>query len=92
MDNIEKFKAITNSMLELYKLKNKNYGNSFDKTLDEDGLLVAKIRMSDKLNRFSNLIKQESSGTVDESVVDTLLDLANYAIMTVIWMCKEKEQ
>lgn len=85
-DNIEKFKKITEKMLELYSIKNKNYGDSFNKTLDEDGLLVSKIRLSDKLNRFNSLIKMESDGTKDESIEDTLLDLANYAIMTMMWM------
>src|SRR5574344_2020498 len=86
MDNVEQFKKITAKMAELYEEKNRNYGNSFDKSLDEDGLLVSKIRLGDKYNRFSSLVKQKSEGTSDESIVDTLVDLANYAIMTVMWM------
>ena len=86
MDNIEKFKILTANMAALYEEKNKNYGNSFDKSLDEDGLLVSKIRLGDKYNRFSNLLKQKSKGTSDESIKDTLIDLANYAIMTIMWL------
>ena len=86
MDNIEKFKKITVKMADLYEEKNRNYGNSFDKSLDEDGLLVSKIRLGDKFNRFSSLLKQKSNGTSDESIKDTLIDLANYAIMSIIWM------
>ena len=86
MDNVEQFKKMTAKMAELYEEKNRNYGNSFDKSLDEDGLLVSKIRLGDKYNRFSSLLKQKSEGTSDESIVDTLVDLANYAIMTVMWM------
>ena len=86
MDNVEKFKKLTAKMADLYEEKNRNYGNSFDKSLDEDGLLVSKIRIGDKYNRFSSLLKQKSEGTSDESIVDTLVDLANYAIMTVMWM------
>ena len=92
MTNVDKFKKITANMVVIFEEKNKNYGNSFDKTLDEDGLLVAKIRLSDKLNRFSSLIKLDSSGTIDENICDTLLDLANYAIMTVMWMDKDTER
>ena len=92
MTNVDKFKKITANMAVIFEEKNKNYGNSFDKTLDEDGLLVAKIRLSDKLNRFSSLIKLDSSGTIDENICDTLLDLANYAIMTVMWMDKDTER
>lgn len=88
MDNIERFKNITDYMIKLYEEKNKNYGNSFDKTLDDDGLIIAKIRLSDKLNRFSNIIKN-GIGETDESITDTLIDLANYAIMTIMWINKK---
>ena len=90
MDNIEKFKKLTAKMADLYKEKNRNYGNSFDKSLDEDGLLVSKIRLGDKYNRFVSLLKQQSNGTNDESIKDTLIDLANYAIMSIIWMENQK--
>lgn len=85
-DNITHFKEIAAKMASLYEEKNKNYGNSFDKSLNEDGLLVSKIRLNDKLNRFSSLIKKGSEGTSDESILDTLIDLANYAIMTFMWI------
>ena len=90
MDNIEKFKKITAEMANLYEEKNRNYGNSFDKSLDEDGLLVSKIRLGDKFNRFSSLLKQQSEGTKEESIKDTLIDLANYAIMSIMWIEKQK--
>ena len=90
MDNVEQFKKLTAEMAALYEEKNKNYGNSFDKSLDEDGLLVSKIRLGDKYNRFVSLLKQQSDGTSDENVKDTLIDLANYAIMSVMWMENQK--
>ena len=89
--NVEKFKAITEEMVKLYELKNKNYGNSFDKSLNEDGLLVAKIRLGDKLGRFSSLLKANSIGTKEESIEDTLIDLANYTVMTLKWMKNKKQ-
>ena len=90
MDNIEKFKKLTAEMADLYEEKNRNYGKSFDKSLDEDGLLVSKIRLGDKFNRFASLLKQQSDGTSDESIKDTLIDLANYAIMSIMWMENQK--
>lgn len=87
----EVFQNITEGMLEVFKRKNADYGNSFDKSLDEDGLLVAKVRLGDKYNRFSQLIKQ-SQQVDDESLEDTLLDMANYAIMTVMWMRGQDKQ
>ena len=88
MINVENFKKVTKEMESLYEKKNKDYGNSFDKSLDEDGLLVLKIRLGDKLNRFSKLINtpEEDRQVKDESIRDTLIDLANYAAMGVKWL------
>ena len=81
---IQEFKNITQEMLETYSRKNVDYDDAFTKSLKEDGLLVAKIRLGDKYKRFSALIKQENL-VKDESIEDTLLDMASYAIMTVMF-------
>lgn len=75
---------LANGLVETYSKKNQDYGDSFDISLDEDGLLAAKIRMGDKFRRFAHLIDNEASVS-DESIDDTLLDLAGYALMTVRW-------
>lgn len=85
VNNINHFKAITTEMLNLYDIKNKDYGNSFAISLDEDGLLVAKIRLGDKYRRFSQLIKNPAE-VKEESLRDTLIDMANYAVKTIMWM------
>lgn len=77
---------LTDEILELYEKKNSDYGNSFYKQLDEDGLLVSKIRLQDKLSRFSSIIKKDTIEVEDEKLRDTLIDLATYSIMTVAWM------
>lgn len=87
---IEAFNKITDEMLDICLRKNADYGNSFDKSLDEDGLLVSKIRLGDKLNRFSKLIKNDAQVT-DETTRDTLIDMANYAILTLMWMDNDKK-
>ena len=72
---------------QTYIEKNADYGDAFNKSLDNHGLTAAIVRMEDKMGRFSNLAGRPSSMQVsDESLEDTLLDLANYAIMTVMWM------
>lgn len=83
------FQEIVGGMCETYISKNHDYGNSFDKSLDEDGLVASKVRIGDKFNRFGNLIRKENKVS-DESMEDTLLDMANYAIMTVMWMRCQK--
>ena len=81
---IQEFKNITQEMLDIYSRKNVDYDDAFTKSLEEDGLLVAKIRLGDKYKRFSALIKQENL-VKDESIEDTLLAMASYAIMTVMF-------
>lgn len=82
------FEEITHKILNTHKKKNADYGNSFYKTLDFWGLQAAGIRMSDKLERFNNIVKNGSFKVKDESITDTLEDLATYAIMTVMYLQK----
>lgn len=86
MNYSEVMELLTDEILELYEKKNSDYGNSFYKQLDEDGLLVSKIRLQDKLSRFSSIIKKDTIEVEDEKLRDTLIDLATYSIMTVAWM------
>ena len=70
---------------DIYVAKNHDYGNSFHLSYLEEGAAMPRIRLSDKLNRFKTLTKgQHHSAVKDESIRDTLLDLANYAIMTIM--------
>lgn len=82
------FKNITQKMHETYLKKNHDYGNSFEESLNEEGLAASRIRMGDKWRRFKTLSKGEKAQVNDESLRDTLLDMANYAIMTVMWLDK----
>lgn len=86
-DSTSDFKSITSQMVDTYTRKNHDYGNSFEQSLDKFGLVASVVRMGDKMNRIESLMKKEAK-VKDESIKDTLLDLANYAIMTVMWMNK----
>lgn len=82
------FQEITEDMFKTYLKKNKDYGDSFDKSLDKWGLSVAAIRLGDKLNRFEYYVKNGSFAVDDEDVYDTLKDLASYAVMTIMHLNK----
>ena len=85
-----KFRKYTDNLAVTLENKNKAYGDSFTKSLDEDGLLVLKIRLGDKFNRISSLIKKGELKENDESLEDTLLDLAGYSILGLKYL-KEHE-
>lgn len=89
-ESVEKFTEITSNMAKTYAAKNHDYGNSFEESLDEFGLVASVVRLGDKMNRIKSLIKKEAQ-VKDESIRDTLLDMANYAIMTVMWMNKNQK-
>lgn len=76
---------ICKDLHNLYVTKNSDYGNSVSDTFDKFGIDAFLVRMYDKLNRLYNLTRDDSKQKVsDEKIEDTLLDLANYAILTVI--------
>ena len=84
MNKIEIHKNICDSLNDLYKKKNQDYGDSFGKSYKEYGLTMACIRLEDKLNRLKSLNKNGNAQVKEESIQDTLMDLANYAIMTIL--------
>ena len=75
-------RSYTENLSETLVAKNADYGNSFGKSYEKHGLVSAVIRLEDKLNRLESLIKKEAQ--VNESIDDTLLDIAGYAILTLI--------
>lgn len=80
--NVIRFKRITEEMAETYRRKNQDYGNSFSQSYEEHGAIAGIVRIGDKYNRVKQLLLGKNEACVnDESARDTLLDLANYAIM-----------
>lgn len=88
--NAADFNCTTDKMSNIYASKNHDYGNSFEQSLDEFGLIASIVRMSDKINRIKSLINNEAQ-VKDESIKDTLFDLANYAIMTIMWLNNKED-
>ena len=82
-DNVDQHNAICKELNDLYARKNHDYGDSFHISYLKWGLPMAAIRLGDKYQRFETLIREEQQ-VQDESIRDTLIDLANYAIMTVM--------
>lgn len=70
---------------EIFVKKNTDYGNSFEESLEKHGLIAAIVRMEDKMSRLQTLSKQAAL-VKDESIIDTLKDLSNYALMSAVWL------
>lgn len=85
MTKAEMHKTICDELTALYERKNHDYGDSFGKSYVEYGMAMPCIRLEDKLNRLKSLTRNEQR-VHDESIEDTLMDLANYAIMTLVEM------
>lgn len=77
------FQKYLEKMWDLYSKKNHDYGNSVSKTFDEYGLTSFLVRMDDKMNRIKTLNKIQDTAVRGEKIEDTLLDLANYAILAL---------
>lgn len=86
VEKVQRHKIICEEINDLYDRKNHDYGDSFHQTFVEEGMAMARIRLGDKFNRFKTLSRGGDQKVNDESIRDTLIDLANYAIMTVVEM------
>lgn len=86
VSKVARHAAICEEINKLYEQKNHDYGDSFHQTFVEEGMAMARIRLGDKFNRFKTLSRGGEQKVNDESIRDTLIDLANYAIMTVLEM------
>lgn len=94
MNDVQRFGRIQVELCDTFKSKNADYGNSFSQLYQEfgdNGIITAAVQISHKYHRFMNLAKGTPT-KVNESLRDTLLDLANYCILTVMELDKAKER
>lgn len=92
-EKVQRHLTLCLGLNELYARKNADYGDSFHQSFVEEGMAMARIRLGDKFNRFKTLSRGGEQMVHDESIKDTLLDLANYAVMTVLEIeCMEEQE
>ena len=80
---------------QLYFIEGFNIGISplietFPQTVFKYGLTSFLVRLEDKLNRARTL-SQKDGLVADEKIKDTLLDMANYAVLAVIELDAEEQ-
>lgn len=77
---------ITKELNAIYVAKNSDYGDAFGETYKKLGIISAVTRITDKVNRLQSLSTGNEAKVLDEKIEDTVMDLANYAIMLLIEM------
>ena len=92
VDNkVEAFTSIVKEMTELYAKKNHDYGNSFDEGCDKIGTGYPLGRLLDKMNRLIACMGKEDKMQINESIEDTLKDLACYSVMTLSYLKRKRQ-
>lgn len=88
-EKIEAHKELLDGLHNLYITKNRDYGDSVHDTYEKYGLVSFLVRIEDKLNRARTLSKQ-AAVVQDEKIEDTLLDMANYAVLAVLELKRDR--
>ena len=96
----KEFELLTTSMLDVAKRKNADYTgvgvspfSNFERVSQmgicstEQGFLT---RMTDKMSRIASFCAKGELQVKDESVEDTLKDLANYSILMLLYIKSKK--
>jgi len=80
MNREEQLIKVQEEAWELFRKKNKDYGDAFA----SHGPVGVLVRLHDKLNRLTNITKTGVTLVEDEKLRDTLLDLHNYSAMAIM--------
>jgi hypothetical protein len=86
----QRIETVADEVRDTLIRKNRDYGDSFAKQYAKYGVMSGLIRMDDKMRRLENLVGG-AEANVDESIEDTLMDLAGYAMLCVVELRKKAE-
>lgn len=83
----QKHLDLCNEFHATYQNKNDDYGDAFSKLWAETGFIAGYTKIADKFYRIQSLRKKgEDNRKVNETMRDSLMDLANYCMMCVMEM------
>jgi hypothetical protein len=85
----ERLDGTLGAVRELLLAKHHDYGTS---NLKKHGLFGIIVRLSDKLARIENLTSKDNSIEVEESIMDTFIDIAGYGVQALIMMGEEYDE
>ena len=92
MNQSERFKELLEEMQKTHDAKRHDYASVEDifanfRTCEMGGIPAWKgccVRLGDKFSRIMGFAKKELLEVKDESIKDTLIDMANYALIALI--------
>lgn len=88
------FDDVLERMSAVHKAKNADYGSSYNLAPALLGIpahIGLLVRMTDKLARACRLAQGQTPKVQDEALADTLLDLANYAVLALLALQGENQ-
>lgn len=88
MSLLDSFRNIQNEGFDLFKKKNKDYGNAFA----DYGTIGILVRMNDKIRRYISVSNNSINMVNTESLRDTLVDLQNYATLGIYLIDEETKK
>jgi hypothetical protein len=88
MNRVVQMEKVQAEALELFEKKNADYGDAFANY----GSIGVIVRMGDKIQRLVSVTNRSVSLINNESLRDTLIDLHNYAAMTVMLIDESNAQ
>ncbi len=87
------FDDILERMSAIHRAKNADYGSSYHLAPALLGIpahVGLLVRMTDKLARACRLAQGQAPQVADEAIEDTLMDLANYAVLAILALKGER--
>mgnify|MGYP003127463404 CR=1 FL=1 len=100
MKQSEAFYKLLDNMRAVHDMKRHDYASKDDvfknfRTCEMAGIPAWKgvaIRIGDKFSRLMSFVKQEELKVKDESIRDTLIDMANYALICAVLYDEAKDK
>lgn len=84
MNKVEIYDSIVKELRGIYVAKNNDYGDSVSDTYKKFGDVSFAVRITDKVNRVTSLLKAREQLVVDEKIDDTIKDMVNYGLLWLI--------
>lgn len=83
---VSQYNKVRDEAFTIFQKKNSDYGDAFA----DYGAVGVIMRMGDKIRRMSNITSTSVTLVEDERLRDTLMDLANYAVMGLMLLDEQE--